>query len=323
MNLRQDIAVVAVCMACGREFSESIETCPHCHVSVSRMRMCPNCHKWLSAVHTKCIHCSRSFLEDSSEPTGELESQRSSGSNIARRWRSGRHIVVSAIVFLFVFSGTLYLTRIRQKPVATTKPHKIATSYALRRAPIYSSSSLTGTAIDHVPPAQTVAITGFASPEGSEHWLQIMSGNVTGYVGMRDFSPPRSLDREEGYALLSSVLLAIDDPKLVPLADDAVTSYQHEFPVSQHGEQLAWLLAEKARELSKPSAGSQLIPIVRRRYQEIAAANGPMAGEARKELVELQDAQVLASPRRARRGVGEREAVGSSVAESNAISAQH
>jgi hypothetical protein len=323
MNLSHDIGVVAMCMACGREFSEPIETCPHCHVGVSRMRMCPNCHKWISAVHSKCIHCAWSFLDDFSEPTGELESQRGSAANVEKRRRSVRHIVVSAIVFLLVFSGTLYLTRIRQNPLATTKPHKIATSYALRRTPIYNSSSLTGTAIDHVLPAQAVAITGFASPEASEHWLQIISGNVTGYVGMREFSPPKPLDPEEGYALLSSVLLAIDDPKLVLLADDAVTFYQHEFPVSQHGEQLAWLLAEKARELSQRSAGSQLLPIIRRRYQEIAAGNGPMAADARKQLVELPEIQTRTSPRRTRRSASELDVVGSSIVQNSATSAQH
>ena len=146
-----DIAPVAMCMACQTQFPEPLETCPHCHISISRVRMCPDCHRWVSAVHTKCLYCSRSFLADSEGPA-HPESSSAAAPRDRWRWKRVRHLVVSAIVFLVVFSGLLYLTRIHEKP-AVPKPHKIATSYALRRAPVYSTPSLTGAAIGHVDPA--------------------------------------------------------------------------------------------------------------------------------------------------------------------------
>ena len=317
-----DIEPVVMCMACEKQFPEPPETCPHCHISVSRVRMCPDCRRWVAAVHTKCVYCSRSFLVDSDGPA-RLQSSSAAAPRDRWRWKNVRHLVVSAIVFLVVFSGLLHLTRIHQKPAAP-KPHKIATSYALRRASVYSAPSLSGAVIGHVDPAEVVNVVAFASPGLPEHWLQITGRAVTGYVAMRDFAPPKPVNAEEGYALLRSVLLVTEDPNVMLLADDAVSYYGQAFPTSPHREELAWLLAERARRVSEHAAArAQLLPLARKRYQEVAGGGGALAEDARKQLDELPDLRPTAAARRSRRTVDGMEIIGGSLTSGRGASAHH
>jgi hypothetical protein len=311
LNWAPDIKPVIMCMACRQQFSEPLDKCPNCHISVSHVRMCPDCGRLVSAFHSKCIYCSRSFLVASDDPAGQVEASPQPALQTPRRWKKAGHLAVSAIVFLLVFSGLVYLTNKHRKPIAP-ELHKIATAYALRRASIYSSASLTGAAIGHLNPAAVVDVMAFPRAGSTERWLRIKSPALGGYAAMQDFSPPQPLAAEEGYELLRSVLLAIDDPNVMPLADDAVTYYEHAFPTSPHCEELALLVAQGARRLSEHSA-VRMVPLAKKRYREVAEHNGLLADDARKQLAELRDVQPSGGMRQKRRSASEIKILGGSL----------
>jgi hypothetical protein len=287
---------VSLCMACQKEVFEWCDTCPQCQIPVAHVRMCPDCKRWVAAVHTQCVYCGRTLLIPPDDAAEEAEPTPTTRSRKPLR-RHLRPLVFSGIVFLSVFSGLLYLTRIYEKP-DPPKPHKIASSYALRRASIYSSPSLTGAAIGHVDPGGIVDIIGFAGPGLAEHWLRIASPAVSGYTAMRDFAPPKPVNDKEGYPLLRSFLLVVDNPSVMPLADESLSYYRRAFPSSPYREELAWLVAERARQLSERSATArlQLLPVARKRYKELAAGGGAMAEEARKRLDKLPGGPIAHVP---------------------------
>src|SRR6266487_4409016 len=188
----------AVCMACLSEFSIQASQCDRCHVPLSVVRRCPGCSRILSARHSKCVHCGCPFL--SLPIVNSTPAVQHKHLHYPAPMRVFRAAVFGIGLYTIVFSFIFYATHKLDHRAAPRLLSTIASSYALRSAPVYADSSLTGVPIAHV--TGTVEVLDFAIVGSTVRWWHVTSARVSGFVRPTDFAPPKPIDAEKGYTLL-------------------------------------------------------------------------------------------------------------------------
>jgi hypothetical protein len=301
---------LAVCMICMAEFAVDTSECPKCHVPVSVVRKCPGCSRIVSGRHSKCVYCGYQFVVRL--PVIIRSATQDQVAHLHGSLRAVRAAVVSIAVFTSVFTVVLYFTRKLDHHGVPRALSRIASSYAIRRAPIYAVSSLTGAPIGHVGATATVEVLDFATAGTTALWWRITSNSVGGFVRPGDFAPPKVLDAAKGYTLLRSSILAVDEPARMLMAFDAVRYYEGGFPASGHGDDLTWLVAEQARRVAAKTGDAELLSRARDAYLRLASG-GEFQERARSALEQLPRPEQLRSDRKQRQTAADIEIVGGAV----------
>lgn len=201
------------------------------------------------------------------------------------RLREQRRSVLwfSAAVFLTVFA--LAVAYLLYRPVASDGGVVLGTSFVLHDVVLRQSGSPLSPAAGKLAPPAVVEITGVQRDSQGLDWFQIKWGESTAYVPVTDLAPPKGKDAESGYTLLRTSLTALSDPAELEDATKAVRLYRDRYPAEERGEELLWILAEKAREVGLRTHDSRFLAGARKAYEEIArehrthapAASGALA----------------------------------------------
>ncbi len=274
---------LAVCMICWSEFSVDVLECEKCQVPLSVVRKCPGCSRIVSARHSKCVHCGYVFVVRPMSATSTTQRKTARGPAPMRALRAA---VVSIGAFTIVFSLVFYITRKLDHRTAPRILSRIASSYALRRAPIYPDASLAGAPIGHVDATGTVEVVDFATAGSTALWWRVRSNSIGGFVRPVDFAPPKALDAEKGHTLLRSAILAAEEPERLLMAFDAVQYYRNTFPASGHSDALIFLVAEQGRRVAAKSGDGELLSRTRDAYSQLTSS-GEFAEKARHGLEQL------------------------------------
>jgi hypothetical protein len=255
----------SMCMVCLAEVGSDLSACPKCHVPVSLVRKCPGCSKILSSLHEKCVYCGYRFVLADAVVSGDTTEPRSPYRR--DRIRAIRAAAVSIGVFTVVFTVVLIFShRLEQRTPAPRPLSRVATSYAVRSAPIYRSSTMDSVAIGHVPAATKVEVVDFETAGTTPLWWHVKTNGLSGYVRPSDFAPPRVVEPERGYFLLRSSISGIDDPETMNLAIEAVRYYRTTFPKNAHGDELLYWTAEQARQVAEKSSDAELLARAREMF---------------------------------------------------------
>jgi len=273
---------LAVCMVCLTEFSVEVLECDKCHVPLSVVRKCPGCSRIVSARHSKCVYCGRLFVIRPIASSASATQHKHLHHPISNR--ISRIAIVGIAVYTLVFSLVFYATRKLDHRPAPRPLSRIASSYALRRAPIYANSSLTGDPIGHA--AGTVEVLDFATAGNTALGWHITSTGVGGFVRAGDFAPPNAIDAEKGYTLLRCAILAADVRQSLFLAFDAVQHYRNTFAASAHRDDLSFLIAEQAQRVALKTRDAELLSRARDVYSQLASS-GQFSEQARQMLEQL------------------------------------
>jgi hypothetical protein len=248
---------------------------------------CPGCARVVSAKHLRCPYCSEGFLKNEERTSGR--SPAPEALSVAKRQLSNAHqreqrrsaLWFSAAVFLTVFA--LAAAFVRYRPVASGDPVVLGSSFALRDVVLRQSGSSLSPALGKLAAPAVVEITGVQRDSQGLNWFQIKWGESTAYVPVTDLAPPKGKDAETGYTLLRTSLTDLSDPAELEDARKAVRLYRDRYPAEERGEELSWILAEKARELGLRTRDSRVLAGARKAYDEIAREHGrhaPAASEA-------------------------------------------
>lgn len=290
---RDDAKPLALCMLCDTEFPTSETRCPQCHSALSLVHRCPKCARVVSAKHLRCPYCAEGFLKNDernpsqSTTTAAFSVARRQLSDARLRERRRRVLWFSALVFLAVFGlATAFL---RYRSVASGNAAVLGSSFVLREVVLRQSGSALSPALGKLAPPAVVEITGVERDSQSLDWFQIKWGESTAYVLVTDLAPPKGKDAEAGYTLLRTSLTDLSDPAELEDATNAVRLYRERYPAENRGEELLWILAEKARELGLKKRDSRILAGARKAYEEIARRQGAHAAGASEALARLSE----------------------------------
>lgn len=275
---------LALCMICGAEYEPGTRECPDCHVSLSVVRRCPACHRIVSAKHTRCVHCRAAFTTElpkgplSTEPTNEGPAGLSKS---ARRFRAA---AVSIATFIFVFC--LGLAFLRQVGQPTFTVHVIAKSMVLKSAQLRHTPSSRSSVVVEIAPGTAVNITGFRESD-NDRWMALEWNKAVGYLPAEVLAAPKAATADAGANALKFFMLGMETAESVDESVKAVDYYAKTYPGNAHGEELRWVLAERARVLSQqgtPAEGASLRRESNQQYQQLVDLNGKFAEKAREAL---------------------------------------
>lgn len=274
---------VALCLSCNSTFPPDTRECPQCHVGLSLIRRCPVCERTLSANHLTCIYCATSFVRDISfVPAGGPGALRDVELHHWYRWIA----VVAAVSVVVVLAGVYWLRWAKPRPAVM-----LGQSYVLVATSVRANPSLGAPPIKDLAVSEIVNITGFEIDGMGKRWFQISAGEMTGYVRTEELSPPKGVDADKTFEALRHSLLGLNDPDVVPAAVEAVDFYRRAFPESLHGDDVAWLLAERARELAARGGERRpaLLGVARTHYEIVAKGESDFAPRARQTLASWEE----------------------------------
>jgi hypothetical protein len=195
-------------------------------------------------------------------------------------------------VFLIVFALTIAFESYR--PAASGNAAVLGSSFVLRNVVLRQSASSLSAALGKLAPPAVVEITGVQRDREGRDWFQIKWHESTVYVPVNDLAPPKGKDAESGYTLLRISLTDLSDPAELEDTTKAVRLYRDRYPAEKRGEELLWLLAEKARELGLHTHDPRVLAGARERYEEVAREHGthaPAASEALARFPEVPAAR--------------------------------
>ncbi len=272
---------LALCMSCDATFPLDITVCPKCGVGLSVVRKCPSCGRIQAAQHVVCIYCANSFMLESglglSDETFEEPLHEYALRPIIALL--GALVILSATIAIFLY--------LRRKGVFEPAPPP-GQSYVLVDTSLRQKASHDSPPVKDLKPSEILDIEDFTVDAAGHRWFQASSEGITGYVLIEDVAPPKTAHPEKGYALLRHSLLGLEDPALVQEATLAVEYYRRRFPGSPHGDELIWLLAERARSLAGgASERESLLGRARELYAKLAGGNSEFAESARLALAQL------------------------------------
>ena len=308
---------LAICMVCLTEFSVDVSECDKCHVPLSVVRRCPGCSRIVSARHSKCVYCGRLFVIRPIASSASATQPKHVHHPISNRIL--RTAIVGVAVYTLVFSLVFYATRKLDHRTAPRPLSRIASSYALRRAPIYANSSLTGVPIGQA--TGPVEVLDFATAGNTALWWHITSTGGGGFVRPGDFAPPNAIDPEKGYTLLRCAILAADERGRLLLAVDAVQHYRNAFPVSAHRDDLSFLVAEQGQRVAVKTRDTELLSRARDLYSQLASS-GQFSEEARRMLQQLPRPDQSWAPTLAR-PTADLQVVGGDLRRQSSVDALH
>lgn len=301
---REDAKPLALCMMCDQEFPTAQARCPRCQSELSLVHRCPKCARVVSAKHLTCPYCREGFVQDgrphaSPSITAEaLAAARRQLSNERLRWEKRKLLWFSLAVFLTVFA--LAIATQRYRPEAGGNVVALGSSFVLRDVVLRQSGSALSPVIGKLAPPALVEITAVQRDSQGLAWFQIKWGEGTAYVPVNALAPPKGKDAESGYTLLRTSLTDLSDPAELEDAGRAVRLYRASYPVEKRGEELSWLLAEKARELGLRTRDSRVLALARKSYQEIIGENGAHAADAAAALARFAEGPAARNPQAAR-----------------------
>ena len=301
---REDAKPLALCMMCDQEFPTAQGRCPRCQSELSLVHRCPKCARVVSAKHLTCPYCSEGFVQDGrphaapSITAEALAAARRQLDNARLRQQKRKLLWFSTAVFLTVFA--LVTATLRYRPVAGGDVVALGSSFVLREVVLRQSGSALSPVIGKLAPPALVEITGVQRDRQGLAWFQIKWGEGTAYVPVSALAPPKGKDAESGYTLLRTSLTDLTDPAELEDAARAVRWYRESYPGEKRGEELLWILAEKARELGLRTRDSRVLALARKSYQEIIGENGAHAGDAAAALARFAEGPATRDPRAAR-----------------------
>ena len=297
---RDDARPLTLCMLCETEVSTTEARCPRCGSVPSLVHRCPGCARLVSAKHLRCPYCSESFLKTDERSPGRpiaadalsLAQRRLSEARLRERRRSA--LWFSSAVFLTVFAlATAFLW---YRPLASGNTVVLGSSFVLHDVILRQSGSPLSPAIGKLAPPAVVEITGAQRDDQGLDWFQIKWREGVAYVPVTDLAPPKGKDAESGYTLLRTSLTALADPSELEDAKQAVRLYRDRYPAAERGEELLWLLAEKARELGIRTHDSRALAEARKAYQTIAQEHGKHSPAASEALAHFSEVPAARNP---------------------------
>ncbi len=280
---------LAICMSCSSTYPPNFVECPNCEVALSIVRKCPSCGRVQSAYHVACIYCADSFIrEDGLGPlrSGPKRRRRELGPQAVR-------LIVGVVVAVGIAVGAaLYLT----KDSWRRSPAVIGQTYALAAVAMRAQAATDAPPVKDLQPSEVLNVTDYTIDVMGNRWFRVASEDVNGFVQVQDVAPPKSGYAEKGFEILRHSLMGLEDPDVLPAANQAVDLYRSTFPSNPHGDELRWLLAERTRQLAGQTRQSQaLLASARDLYREIARGGGEYAGRAREALAQFSTA-ITTSP---------------------------
>ena len=276
---------LALCMICGGEYEPGTRECPDCHVSLSAVRRCPACHRIVSAKHTKCVYCRSSFTHDLAQGAVSTDGPVAEGpATLSKGVRRFRAAAVSIVTFIFVFClGLVFLHQV-SKPSVTVPI--IAKSIVLQSAQLRRTPSSSSSVVGEIAAGTAVNLTGFR--EGDDgHWMAIDWNKTVAYLPVKVLAAPKATRADEGANALKFYMLGMETTESVDEAGKAVDYYTKTYPGNPRGEELRWVLAERARFLSQhggPEEEKSLRREANQQYQQLVDLNGNFAEKAREAL---------------------------------------
>lgn len=301
---REDAKPLALCMLCDQEFPTAEARCPRCQSELSLVHRCPKCARLVSAKHLSCPYCREGFVQDgrphaSPSITSEaLAAARRQLSDERLRWEKRKLLWFSLAVFLTVFA--LAVATQRYRPEAGGEVVALGSSFVLRDVVLRQSGSALSPVIGKLAPPALVEITAVQRDNQGLAWFQIQWGEGTAYVPVNALAPPKGKDAESGYTLLRTSLTDLSDPAVLEDAGRAVRLYRASYPAEKRGQELLWLLAEKARELGLRTRDSRVLALARKSYQEVIGENGAHAADAAAALARFAEGPAARNPQTAR-----------------------
>ncbi len=265
-------------MSCNGTFPPETPECPQCQVGLSLMRRCPACERTQSANHLTCIYCSTSFVHDSSfAPVSGGPADREAE---LRRWY--RWLAVAAVVSVALTLAAIYWFRLD----LSKSDQLFGQSYVLAATSLRAQPAPGAPPVKDVKSGEVVDITGLEIDNVGNRWFQIRADEVKGYLQTAEVAPPKGTDPDKTFEALRHSLLGLNDPSVVTSAVEAVDLYRRTFPDHLHGDEVAWLLAERAREMA--GRGGQrragLLRIARTHYELVAKGKSDFAPRAQQLL---------------------------------------
>ncbi len=278
----------AMCMICSTEYPADTKECPKCKVPLSLVRRCHSCSRVVSAKHRRCIHCGLSFFSEGQEqPTradaleriAEFRKKRAD----AQHRTALRGLTFAVGIFLTVLFVALLVTHQFSE---NTEASPVATSYVLRPVDLRRAASNSSSNIGALRGGEVLDITGYMRGQGDQRWFAVKWKDRTAYLMAEALAPPKPRDGVRGFDLLKFYIAGIDDPSIIPEALKAVTYYVEAFPAqSISGQELRWVLAERARELAGHGKSTEeLLATARAQYQILIDSNSEFAEKARKAM---------------------------------------
>ncbi len=293
IDWRADAKPLALCMMCDQEFPTAQARCPRCQSELFLVHRCPKCARVVSAKHLTCPYCSEGFVQDGqphaapSITAEALAAARRQLSNERLRGQKRKLLWFGTAVFLTVFA--LVTATLRYRPEAGGDVVALGSSFVLREVVLRQSGSALSPVIGRLAPPAVVEITGVQRDRLGLAWFQIKWGEATAYLPVNALAPPKGKDAESGYTLLRTSLTDLSDPAGLEDAERAVRWFRDSYPAEKRGEELLWLLAEKARELGLRKRDSRVLALARKSYQEIIGENGAHAADAAAALARFAD----------------------------------
>jgi hypothetical protein len=240
-----------VCFSCNAAFPRDLDHCPSCDCELSVVRKCPSCRRIVSARHLFCLYCSTPFLMRrvplSRAKPPSLASSR-------RGHRPGQYALASVILMALGAASALVLYGHFQAVPTPTLP--AGQSRTLYRTVARERPSVEARAVRTVKPSEVVKIFDYLTDPLGNCWFSVSGQSRTDYILCRDVAAPKVTDAEKGFAILQHWMVALDNPAELSEAAGATRAYGRSFPASPRTEQLARILAERTRKLSK-DAGVQ------------------------------------------------------------------
>ena len=271
---------LALCMSCSSTFPTNFTECPNCQVALSIVRKCPSCGRIQSAHHVTCVYCADSFIrEDGLSPlkSGPLARRREIAQQRLR-------VIAGIAIALGIAAGVaIFLTRETWRGT----PAVIGQTYALAPVSMRARAAADAPPVKDLPASEVLNITDYTLDVMGNRWFRVSSADVNGFVRTQDVAPPKSTDAEKGFEILRHSLMGLTSPDVLSEATQAVDLYRNAFPSSPHKDELRWLLAERAREMSAHEPTKALLANVRELYTDIAKENGEFADRARQALLAL------------------------------------
>lgn len=268
---------VAVCMSCNGTFSPETPECPQCQVGLSLMRRCPSCERTQSANHLACIYCSTSFVREASfAPVGgpgarEVE---------VRHWY--RWLALAGAISVASTLAAIYWFRLDlSKPEQLFGQSYVLTTTSLRARPAPGAPP-----VKDVQSGEVVSITGLEIDSVGNRWFEIRADEMKGYLQTAEVAPPKGNDPERTFEALRHSLLGLNEPSQMTTAVEAVDLYRQTFVDNPHGDEVAWLLAERARALAERSGQHRptLLRVARTHYELVAKGKSDFAPRAQTAL---------------------------------------
>ncbi len=281
---------MAICMSCNSTFPPHFAECTQCQVALSVVRKCPACGKIQSAHHVTCIYCADSFLrEDGLMPAGPGPIARRS----ERAEKRLRRIAYGVFLGIVLGAGAL----VYRKLTSALPTEEIGRTFALAPVSMRAKDARDAPPVKDLKASEEVIITAYSHDIEGNRWFRVRSGEINGYLEAQDVAPPKSTDSEKGFEILRHSLMALDDPNVLPQANQAVELYRASFPNNAHVEELRWLLAERTRDFSESYRSAQMSRDARSIYEELAQGGGDFSERA-KEALSLLPSGPASSPGR-------------------------